>query len=123
MVVQILCSLLHGKGDVVDHKQGSVPLDEVFNWCTTAPVFTALSLLRCSPGAPVFAARAARPGVSESSSGHRPHELRLPPPRARYPWPVADVGAARGGMLRHPASIGKGSPQQHLDLRVEAARL
>jgi hypothetical protein len=36
-------------------------------------------------------------------------------------WPTS--ARQRGSMPGHPACISKGSPQQHLDLRVEAAEL
>jgi hypothetical protein len=36
-------------------------------------------------------------------------------------WPTS--ARQRGSMSGHPARIGKGSPQQRLDLRVEAAEL
>jgi hypothetical protein len=36
-------------------------------------------------------------------------------------WPTA--ARQRGSMLGHPARIGQGSAQQHLDLCVEAAEL
>src|SRR5262249_42279120 len=87
-------SFTYGKGDVVDSKQVSVPLDEVLHRNNLRRIHSASPPDRLR-SASVYACSAARPRIGGATLVVDLMNLP-PPPSARDRRPVADLGAATG---------------------------